>query len=138
MNTTAIPADMKANVAAIERGERRATPHTPCPLVQPFPKRDPKPTSSPAKKSSGTEEVKVTCGCRTKAEINAAPEGNPIRKAAAWLQGTPDPLKPVARAAIPLTPAIRPLSKSKSPAAVPISAPPASATKIDKGFTELA
>jgi hypothetical protein len=88
-------------------------------------------------RSSGTEEVKVTCGCRPNVEIWAAPAGTPSRKAAAWLHGTPDLLKPVARAAIPLTPAIRPLSKSNKPAAMPIIAPPESAAKGDKGVIEL-
>ena len=32
---------MKMQVAAIERGESRAMPHTPCPLVQPPPKAVP-------------------------------------------------------------------------------------------------
>ena len=36
-NTVATPAAMKATVAASERGERRASPHTPWPLVQPAP-----------------------------------------------------------------------------------------------------
>ena len=38
---------MKVAVAASERGETRARPQTPCPLVQPLPSRVPKPTSSP-------------------------------------------------------------------------------------------
>ena len=39
---------MKVAVAARERGESLARPHTPCPLVQPLAKRVPKPTSRPA------------------------------------------------------------------------------------------
>jgi hypothetical protein len=41
------PATKKPAVAAIECGDRRATPHTPWPLVQPEPKRVPMPTSRP-------------------------------------------------------------------------------------------
>jgi hypothetical protein len=48
---------MKDKVAAIERGERRATPQTPWPLVQPLPSLVPKPTSRPAVIRSGTDEV---------------------------------------------------------------------------------
>ena len=39
---------MNTPVATSDRGERRATPQTPCPLVQPLPSRVPKPTSRPA------------------------------------------------------------------------------------------
>jgi hypothetical protein len=39
---------MKMMVAAIERADSRAKPQTPCPEVQPFPLRVPKPTSRPA------------------------------------------------------------------------------------------
>jgi len=46
--TTAIAVAMNTKVAAIERGERRAMPHTPWPEVQPPPSRVPKPTSRPA------------------------------------------------------------------------------------------
>jgi hypothetical protein len=35
--TMAKPAPMKASVATSERGDRRDSPHTPCPLVQPEP-----------------------------------------------------------------------------------------------------
>lgn len=43
-----MPQAMKVTVAAKERGERRAKPHTPWPEVQPEPSLVPKPTSSPA------------------------------------------------------------------------------------------
>ena len=44
---------IKTAVAAIDRGEPRETPHTPCPLVQPEPSRVPKPTRSPAPINTG-------------------------------------------------------------------------------------
>ena len=55
--TTAVA--MKMAVATSERGESRANPQTPCPLVQPPPRRVPKPTSSPPAMtiSGGTETV---------------------------------------------------------------------------------
>jgi hypothetical protein len=40
-------AAMKIAVAAIERGDNRAIPQTPCPDVQPLLSRVPKPTKSP-------------------------------------------------------------------------------------------
>ena len=42
------PVAMKVTVATTERGDSRAIPHTPCPLVQPPPVAVPNPTSSPA------------------------------------------------------------------------------------------
>ena len=38
---------MKVMVAIIDRIESLAMPHTPCPLVQPDPKRLPNPTNKP-------------------------------------------------------------------------------------------
>ncbi len=48
-----MPAAMKVAVATSERCEKRLTPHTPWPLVQPLPIRVPIPTSSPATTSTG-------------------------------------------------------------------------------------
>lgn len=48
MNTVANPVPMKVTVATKERSERRPSPHTPWPLVQPEPITVPKPTSKPA------------------------------------------------------------------------------------------
>ena len=42
---------MKVAVAANERGDRRARPQTPCPLVQPLARRVPKPTRRPPARS---------------------------------------------------------------------------------------
>src|SRR6185369_11306192 len=41
MKTVSMPAPMKMQVAASERGDRRLTPHRPCPLVQPLARRVP-------------------------------------------------------------------------------------------------
>jgi len=46
------PAPTKTHVATIERGDNRAIPQTPCPLVHPEPSDVPKPTRSPAMVSS--------------------------------------------------------------------------------------
>ena len=42
------PASIKLTVAINERVDNRLIPQMPCPLVQPEPKRVPKPTSTPA------------------------------------------------------------------------------------------
>src|SRR5690606_25778472 len=46
-NTVIAVVAMKVAVATIDRGERRAMPQTPCPLVQPPPNMTPTPTSKP-------------------------------------------------------------------------------------------
>ncbi len=61
MATTIAAVSMKVPVATSERSEKRLRPQTPCPLVQPLPKRVPNPTSSPAAMAaagaSGTAEL---------------------------------------------------------------------------------
>lgn len=49
------PDTRKAAVATSERGERRDSPHTPCPLVHPEPRRLPNPTSIPASNKTEVE-----------------------------------------------------------------------------------
>lgn len=44
---TLMPVVMKVRTATAPRLERRDKPHTPCPLVHPFPKRVPNPTRRP-------------------------------------------------------------------------------------------
>src|SRR5690606_20142356 len=51
------PLVRKVATAAIDRGDRRASPRTPCPLVQPDPSLEPKPTRSPAMMISGQPAV---------------------------------------------------------------------------------
>jgi hypothetical protein len=48
MVATMMAVVMKIAVAMIERLDRRATPHTPCPDVQPPPSLAPNPTMNPA------------------------------------------------------------------------------------------
>ena len=45
--TVTKPANIKQSVAIIDRVDKREMPQTPCPLVQPAPKRVPMPTSNP-------------------------------------------------------------------------------------------
>lgn len=45
---TTIPVPIKQHTATIERIDNLGNPHTPCPLVQPFPIFVPKPTNIPA------------------------------------------------------------------------------------------
>jgi len=62
MKTVKKPANMKAAVAASDRGEKREIPQTPCPLVQPDPYRVPIPTNIPAMISNGKPAFIVTSG----------------------------------------------------------------------------
>ena len=71
---------MKIPVATNERGDRRAKPQTPWPLVQPEPSRAPKPTSRPeatsvsheASKAGGAllHRARATSGDRTRPTIS--------------------------------------------------------------------
>lgn len=47
------PVVIKVMVAMMLRMESREMPQTPCPLVQPLPRTEPKPTNRPATISSG-------------------------------------------------------------------------------------
>ena len=58
------------------------------------------------------------------AEMISAPSGRPITKAMAIPRGAPPSAIPVARAARPLTPAIRPRPSNITAAATPIISPP--------------
>ena len=61
-NTTAKPAAMKMSVATSERGDRRARPQTPCPLVQPEPRRAPKPAKNPPRTRVAPDAANVGAG----------------------------------------------------------------------------
>ena len=61
-NTVNTAAVMNVATATSDRGDSRASPTTPWPLVQPEPIREPKPTSRPAMMSSGVEAWIVTAG----------------------------------------------------------------------------
>ena len=116
---------MKVAVAANERGESRDRPQTPCPLVQPEPKRDPNPTSAPARRrthhdvendgASGARHNEITKGAESSPAIKAA------RHKASFFQGGRRP--PI----IPLIPATRPTPRIIIADDRPISAPPDSA-----------
>jgi hypothetical protein len=57
-NTVAAPANMNVSVATIDRFDNRLTPQMRCPLVQPPPSCEPKPTSKPAMEATtGALEV---------------------------------------------------------------------------------
>jgi hypothetical protein len=53
MKTVAAAVAMNVNVATIDRFDNRLTPQMPCPLVQPPPSCDPKPTSRPDRGPDG-------------------------------------------------------------------------------------
>src|SRR3546814_145305 len=60
--TATAPEVRNVATATIDRGDRRARPRTPWPLVQPDPMREPKPTSRPAVTISGHPTVISTVG----------------------------------------------------------------------------
>ena len=55
MKLVATAVTMNSAVAVSERGDSLASPQTPCPLVQPPPRRVPKPTNSPAAMTIGVD-----------------------------------------------------------------------------------
>ena len=109
MKTVRAATAMKTPVATTERGDRRARPQTPWPLVQPEPQRVPKPTIRPPSTSSQTSEVICTSGLRISAEARAAPPSRPAMKRRPRVRGAPFD-RPVAAAVRPETPATRPFS----------------------------
>src|SRR5260221_8825169 len=64
MVTVDMPAATKVTTATAERGESRARPTTPWPLVHPDPMREPNPTRKPATIRSISEDVIVASGQR--------------------------------------------------------------------------
>ena len=60
--TVRIAVAMNTRVAAMERGEPRPIPQTPCPLVQPAPSRVPNPTIRPATTRRPSDCVRSTGG----------------------------------------------------------------------------
>ena len=70
---------MKIAVAAIERGDSRAMPQTPCPDVQPLLSRVPKPTRSPP--TAITIRLVGICGTGSVKPSSAAESGAAIRPA---------------------------------------------------------
>ena len=80
--------------------------------------------------STDTEEVTVTLGVPYMSDTARAPPTSPSTKAAACVRGGPESAIFNDLATIPLTPAMRPDRISSSPAADPISKPPATASAI--------
>ena len=89
-NTVAKPAAMNVRVATSERGDRRARPQTPWPLVQPLARRVPKPTRRPPAISvAGPADNRR----RRRLKQEARDEGREDRG-----RGSPPPASPVAGA----------------------------------------
>src|SRR5690606_8430588 len=122
--TVAMPVVMKVAVATIDRLESRPMPHTPWPLVQPLPRRVPKPTRSPAAASSAIEGEKLPAekdpgerACIARPPSTSPPTNAP-RQCSSPATGLISPPK------MPLMPATRPSPKSKSAAPSPRIIPP--------------
>jgi hypothetical protein len=117
------PASMKHSVATSERGDSLAMPQTPWPLVQPEPKRVPRPTSRPATASSpGVWSIwagGMACIASQMRGEASRPSRKARRQAMSPRAGRSRP--PV----MPLMPAMRPLASSSRAAPRPISRPPA-------------
>ncbi|CAI8378934.1 MAG: Uncharacterised protein [Halieaceae bacterium] len=117
---------MKVNVATSDRGDRRPSPHTPWPLVQPPPMRVPRPTRSPlvtinhngAVDSAGT-------GWPMTLYVSKPPSSKPTKNRVRHRRSGParDPQ------AIPLIPAIRPSESSNHMAERPNKTPPVSGNR---------
>src|SRR5574343_146335 len=121
-----MPVAMKVSVAAIERGERRAMPQTPWPLVQPEPRRLPKPTIRPAStmRTGGVSMRAAGSGANSAHRVGAA--RMPSRKAKRQARSAHG-LRAQALAMMPLTPAMRPSASARMSAESPIRAPPRAA-----------
>jgi hypothetical protein len=118
------------SVAAIERGESRAMPHTPWPEVQPPPSRVPKPTSNPA--AMTIAKLAGICGGAAGRAMVPSSSGaamSPIRNARRHPRSSPVSASP----RMPLTPAMRPLRSISSTAASPMRPPPMSAETGSNG-----
>ncbi len=123
--TTAVT--MKASVATSDRTERRESPQTPCPLVQPPPTHVPRPTRSPPTSRTGVgAEIKIAASGSTMDRCIKTPTTRPLRKRTRHTKSPADRGGSIP-ASTPLTPASRPFSANRSVAEAPISAPPTSA-----------
>src|SRR5262245_31230514 len=126
MNTTTNATAMKTHVATSDRGDRRAIPQMPWPLVQPPPTDVPAPTSRPAAAASRPVAGKRTVPGSNK-PANAAMTAPPKSPAVnATRHPLPSPGLRRSAATMPLTPAIRPLAAIIKTAASPMSNPPMS------------
>src|SRR5439155_23565925 len=80
--TTSAPVLMKVIVATMALFESRLTPQMPCPLVQPPPRRVPKPTTAPATSRTG-RAAWLTANAPGRTEAKAIPPAiRPATKAA--------------------------------------------------------
>src|SRR3546814_18712137 len=100
----AMPVAMNFRVATIERAERRLTPQTPGPLVQPLPRRVPTPTASPA--TTGVAGLAKLASIPPDTNITtSAPRGRQITNIQAPLRHMPLTTRSTAFAESPDTPA---------------------------------
>ena len=91
--TVIMPSAMNVRVATADRGERRPSPQTPCPLVHPPPMRVPMPTSNPlmATIHMGVRDGSGS-GCPSAKCVTPPPNNKPIKKANATSDPAPPPL----------------------------------------------
>ena len=80
-NAVAMPVPMKVRVATSERPDRREIPQMPWPLVQPEPRRVPKPTSNPARMTAGSETGEAPMAVGITTPSSTPPSSKPAKKA---------------------------------------------------------
>ena len=116
---------MKLKVAMRDRLESLAKPQTACPLVQPEPRRVPKPTNRPAaSKVPYPFETSKLWDANIQAhsgDERSSPKIKTKRQARSRLKGV---LDSTAEAKMPHIPMIRPLKAMSMDAASPIKSPP--------------
>lgn len=126
-NTVSNATAIKTKVATIERGDKRPMPQIPCPLVQPLPKLEPKPTNNPATAITNQLASIELGNEKPKIEVIIGPTIIPTRNSKRQLSAKPFLVKQLLK--IPEIPAILPLNRSRITADRPIIAPPTAAVK---------
>lgn len=119
------PVAMNVTVATMERPDIREIPHTPWPLVHPFPSTDPNPTRTPARPSNAILlDIATTGACPARPNQSGAASKRPAIKVRPC--GNPFVSTAGGRSleTIPLIPATRPWLVIRMTADSPISAPP--------------
>ena len=116
-----MPSAMNVRVATADRGERRPSPQTPCPLVHPPPMRVPMPTSNPlmATIHMGVRDGSGS-GCPSAKCVTPPPNNKPIKKTQRHERSGPATAPQIT----PLIPAMRPMDNRSHMAEAPSNSPP--------------
>jgi len=122
-NTDTAPEDIKTRVATMDLGDNRPMPQIPWPLVQPLPRRVPKPTRKPAVISSprgkSVRSLYESGKTLTKRNVPVIMPSKKTRR-----QSHSPAVGVSSSESMPLMPVIRPLKSSITVALRPINKPP--------------